>query len=197
MTSSISSSVVTGSPSQSRAPSLCDLDRPVAVELCIGARAPNQLLVRSLLDNPAVVEHDDAVGASDRGQPVSDDEGRSAREEPAQALLDPALGPDIDRRRRLVQDEDPRVREECAGERDELALAKREPEAALAELGVVVVGQLGDERVGPDRRRGALDLGALCTGSAEGDVLTDGSCEEKTFLGNDAELSAKRGLGHV
>ena len=44
------------------------------------------------------------------------------------------LGADVDRRRRLVEDQDPRVGEERAGERDELALAERELEAALADL---------------------------------------------------------------
>ena len=53
-----------------------------------------------------------------------------------------ALGADVDRRRRLVEDQDPRVGEERAGERDELALAEREPRAALAELGVVAVLEL-------------------------------------------------------
>ena len=54
-----------------------------------------------------------------------------------QAAFDLALGADVDRRGRLVEDQDARIGEERACERDELALAEREPEAALAELRVV------------------------------------------------------------
>ena len=50
------------------------------------------------------------------------------------AALDPLLGADVDRARRLVEDQDARVGEQRAGEGDELALAEREPGAALAEL---------------------------------------------------------------
>ena len=48
--------------------------------------------------------------------------------------LDPALGVQVDVRGRLVEDEDPRVGDQRAGERDELALAGRELDAALADL---------------------------------------------------------------
>ena len=50
------------------------------------------------------------------------------------AALDPPLGADVDRRGRLVEDEDARIGEQRARERDELPLAEREPDAALAEL---------------------------------------------------------------
>ena len=49
------------------------------------------------------------------------------------------LGADVDRARRLVEDQDPRVGEQRPREGDELALAEREAEAALAELRVVAV----------------------------------------------------------
>ena len=71
----------------------------------------------------------------------------SRRSQPA---LDPPLGADVDRRRRLVEDEDARVREQRAGEGDELALAEREPEPALAELRVVAVRELVHELVRAD-----------------------------------------------
>ena len=45
------------------------------------------------------------------------------------------------------------IGEERSRESDELSLAEREPEAALAELGVVALRKLGDEGVGTDRLR--------------------------------------------
>ena len=64
------------------------------------------------------------------------------------------LRADVDRGRRLVEDEDARVGEQCARERDELALAEREADAALTELRLVAVLQLARERVGADGLRG-------------------------------------------
>ena len=109
--------------------------------------------MRALLDDPAVLEHDDLAGALDRGEPVGDDDRGAAGEQPPQAGLDPALGVDVDVRGRLVEHEDARVGDQRARERDELALAGRELDAALADRRVVAVLEPGDELVGADRAR--------------------------------------------
>ena len=49
----------------------------------------------------------------------------------------------VDRRRRLVEDQDRRVLEERARDGDALALAAGELRAALAELGLVALRQRG------------------------------------------------------
>ena len=95
--------------------------------------------MRALLDDDAVLEDDDQVGVADRREAVGDHERGAAVRGAAERVLDPPLGADVDRARRLVEDQDARVGEQRAGEGDELALAEREPEAALAELGVVAV----------------------------------------------------------
>ena len=92
--------------------------------------------MRALLDDPALVEHDDPPGLADRRQAVGDDDRGAPGEQPAQPVLDPALGVQVDVRGRLVEDEDARVGDQRAGEGDELALAGRELDAALADLGV-------------------------------------------------------------
>ena len=65
------------------------------------------------------------------------------------------------------------VGEQRAGEGDQLALARRELHAALADLGLDSVGQGGDELGRADRRRGGLDLLEARVRPAEGDVLAD------------------------
>ena len=80
--------------------------------------------MRALLDDLAVLQHDDQVGVADRGEAVCDHERGAAGEERAQRALDLPLGADVDRRGRLVEDQDPRVGEQRARERDELALAE-------------------------------------------------------------------------
>ena len=70
-----------------------------------------------------------------------------------------------------------------------------EARAALAELRLVAVLELGDEAVGADRPRGRLDLVAAGVRAPEGDVLRDGAAEEEALLRDDPEL-AKRALRH-
>ena len=51
--------------------------------------------MRTLLDDAAMLEHDDEVGVADRRQAVGDHERRPLREQDAQRLLDLALGADV------------------------------------------------------------------------------------------------------
>ena len=82
--------------------------------------------MRSLLDDPAVFEHDDQIRVANRGQPMGDDEGRSSGEQEPQRPLDLALGADVDRGGGLVEDQDPGIGEKRTCQRDELPLAERE-----------------------------------------------------------------------
>ena len=101
------------------------------------------------LDDPALVEHDQPVHGGDGRQPVGDGDHRLALHQPVEALLDRRLDLRIERAGRLVEDQDRRVLEEDAGDRDALALAAGELDAALADMGVVAVAAL---RVGEPRR---------------------------------------------
>jgi hypothetical protein len=128
---------------------------------------------------------------------VGDDERRPPGDEASQAEVDAPLGPDVDRGRRLVEDEDPRIREERARERDELPLAEREAEAALADVGVVPVRERFDEAVRAHGLGCPLDVGARGVGPAERDVVRDRPAEQEPFLGHDPELPADRRLRHL
>src|ERR1700744_3887871 len=94
----------------------------------------------ALLDDLAVFEDDDLAGAAGGGEAVGDDDGGAAVEEALEASLDRFLGPHVDVGGRLVEDQDAGLGEEGAGEGDELALARREGDAALADLGLDSVG---------------------------------------------------------
>src|SRR5947207_13465052 len=126
-----------------------------------------------------MLEHDDRACVANRREAVRDDERRAAVQKAAQGVLDLALGADVDRARRLVEDQDPRVGEQRTRERDELALAEREAEAALAELRVVALLEPGDELVGADRASRRGDLLVRRLGAAEGDVLRDRAGKEE------------------
>ena len=79
-------------------------------------------------------------------------------EQALEAFLDRLLGPHVDVRGRLVEDQDARLGEQRAGEGDQLALAGGQLHAALADLGLDPLRQGGDELGRADRRRGRFDL---------------------------------------
>src|SRR3954466_720400 len=174
-----------------------DVCGPVAVERGVEALPPEQLVVGALLDDPAVLEHDDQVGVADRREPVGDDEGGSVGEEDAERVLDLAFGADVDRGRRLVEDQDSWVCEQGPGQGDQLALPEREPAAALLDLGFVAVLEPQDEVVGADCLRRLHDLLWARIRTAECDVLGDRPGEEEPLLRDDAELAAERLLRDV
>ncbi len=78
------------------------------------------------------------------------------------------------------------------GQGDALALAARECEPALADHGVVAVGELLDEAVGVGERRGPPHLRVGGVGASEGDVVADRGGEEEALLEHDADGAAHR-----
>ena len=107
------------------------------------------------------------------------------------------LGRPVDVRGRLVEDQDARVGDERARDRDQLALARREPGAALADDVVEPVLEPRRDAVDADRARGRLDLLVGRVGPPEADVVGDRPAEEERILQHDAELAPVRAEPHV
>jgi hypothetical protein len=109
----------------------------------LGVQAPgaSSSSVGAALDDLAGVEHDDEVGVDDRRQPVGDHQRRPALQRLLQRRLHQPLGLGVEVGGRLVEDHDRRVLEQHAGDRQPLLLAAGQPVAALADDGVVAVGQ--------------------------------------------------------
>jgi hypothetical protein len=74
--------------------------------------------------------------------------------DPVEGVLDLLLGEGVERRGRLVEDEDRRALQDRAGDGDALLLAARELQAALAHGGVVALRQRRDEAVDLREARG-------------------------------------------
>ena len=159
----------------------------------VGAVAGHELVVAADLDDAAVVEDDDAVGVADGAEAVGDDEGGAALLQLLQRLLDEVLALAVERRGGLVEDEDAGVAEDGAGDRDALALAAAELDAALADDGVVGVGEFADKPVGVGGPGGGLDLGVAGVGAAVADVVGDAGGEEDRLLRDHADLLAQPG----
>ena len=81
-----------------------------------------QLLVRAGVEHRALVDDDDAVGERQRRPPVRDQDRRARAGDAPQRRVDLLLDARVDRRRRVVEQEDLRVGEQRARERDALPL---------------------------------------------------------------------------
>src|SRR5215470_11040444 len=122
-------------------------------ERSIMAVRPQQRLVRALLDDAAMVEHDQAIHAGDGREPMGDRDHGLAGHERAEALLDRGLDLAVERGGCLVQHQDWRIFQDDARNRDALALAAGELDAALTHVCIVTapsapVFQLRDEPIG-------------------------------------------------
>lgn len=72
-----------------------------------------------------------------------DDETRASVAQRVHAALDQHLGAGVDRTRRVVEDQDGRLGDERARDRDELALAHADLGGLLVDDGVEAVGRAG------------------------------------------------------
>ena len=75
-----------------------------------------------------------------------------------EGLLDQALGACVHGGGGFVQDQDARIGQRGAGDREQLPLSLRKTGAAFAQDGLVFVGQALDERIGIGEPDGGLHL---------------------------------------
>eukprot|EP00961_Rhodomonas_salina_P125405 1689302-Rhodomonas_salina.1 len=84
----------------------------------------------------ALVEHDDAVGVDDGREAVRDDDAGAPGRHAVERVQDERLRLRVQRRRRLVEEQDLRVLQRRARDRDALLLAAAQLEPTLADDGV-------------------------------------------------------------
>ena len=99
----------------------------------IEAAARQQVLVASHLHDPPLIEHDDSIRVFNRRQPVGNHQGRAAFHQQRQFLLNAPLRFVVERRGRLIEDQDGRILEQRACNGNSLPLAARKILAAIRE----------------------------------------------------------------
>ena len=99
----------------------------------VTAPARDQAGVPAALRDAPVLEHDDQIGAPDGRQPVSDNHRGAPSQQLRKRLEDQRFGLGVEAGRRLVEQQDRRVLEQRAGDRDALPLPAGEGHAALAD----------------------------------------------------------------
>ena len=97
------------------------------------------------LGDPALVQHNDEVGVAHRRQAMRDHDGGAVGLQQVEGAANGLLVDRVEMRGRLVEDQDRRILEEGARDRDALALAAAEAGAALADRRVEAIRQGGDE----------------------------------------------------
>ncbi len=110
---------------------------------------------------------------------------------PASSRENPLFGEGIDARKGVVQNQNPRVAQDGAGDGGALLLPARKGDAALADHGLVAFGKTCDIARQPGDFGGAADLLRGGRFHAEGDVLRDGGAEQESLLRHEADLPAQ------
>ena len=113
--------------------------------------------MRAGFDDVSAVDHEDAIGLLDRRQSMCDDERRAVVHQLIERPLDDALGFGVQRRRRFVENQDRRILEQRARDRDALPLPARQQHAAIAHHRVQSGRQFARELQHVRRTRGFLD----------------------------------------
>ena len=153
----------------------------------------DELVVRALLDDTALIHDHDEIGIANRGEPVGDHERGAPLHQLRDAALDQRLRLGIDVGGRLVEDEHLGVAEQGARERDQLALSGREVRPALADLdgqGRRACPAPGQRPVEPDPTHCVIQL-RLGVVLAEGDVLRERPREQDDVLRHDRDPLAQ------
>lgn len=126
----------------------------------------DQACVRAVLDDLAVVQYHDAIERGHGGKTVCHHDGRAPLHEVRQRILHERLAFGVERAGSFVQYKDRCVGQNGARDRDTLALATGEFDAALPHHRVEAVGQLLDEFERVRLFRSSNDLFAGCIGFA-------------------------------
>jgi hypothetical protein len=128
---------------------------------------------------------------------VRKDQGSPAFHEPVERLLDHRLALGVHRGERLVQDQDGRVAQEGAGDRDPLALASGKTDAALPHHRLVALRQPSDEFLRIGGAGGRLELRRRGPRLAHAEVLGDRAVKEIGVLAHHRDEPAELIEGEI
>ena len=88
----------------------------------------------------SIFQQQNLIGPLHRAQPVGDDKRRAPFHQPIQRLLNEMFRVRIHTGRGVIQDEDARIGDQRAGNRQALFLPARKRDATFADIGVVAFG---------------------------------------------------------
>ena len=160
-------------------------------ELAIDRAALEQRAVRGDVHDLALFQHQDLVAFGERRQAVGDDHHGPAARDAQQVGVDQRLALGIERAGGLVEDQDARIGDQRARDREALPLAAGEVGRAFLDVGLVAVRHALDEFFGagqPGRAHRVVQRQARPAGE---DVVADRAAEQEVVLQHDAEALAQ------
>ena len=164
---------------------LCELAQ---IEVGVGTLGSQQLLMRTLLDNVAMIHDQNQVGIHDRRQAMRDHKARTPAHERVHGAADGKLGTRIHARRRLVQDENRRVVEQHARDGQQLTLALADALGIVGHPRVITLRHGAHKEVDLRSTGGRNDFLARRLRAAIGDILGNRSVEQPGVLQHHAKL---------
>ena len=149
----------------------------------------DQRVVAAVLHDPAAVEHKDTVTVTDGGEPVGNDHPCAAHG--VQRLGDLPLRPVVQRARRLVKEQELRLRRDRARDHQPLLLSAGDAASALGDHRIHPHGHGSDIVGDPGRFRGFPGLVDGEARRSENDIGVDIALEEAALLHNGTDLPAQ------
>ena len=157
-------------------------------KLGVQAVPVQQLPMVALLHSVAAVQHHDAVGIPDCGQPVGDDEGGASLHQTLQRLAHLAFVDCVQMGRGLVQDQYGSILQQGPGDGQPLALASGELHSPLPDHCVVPVGERGDEIMSVGLPGRLLHFLLAGFGPSQAYIVPDGGVEKVGVLRDQRDL---------
>src|ERR1700730_12144155 len=129
----------------------------LGIEIVIAAAQRVEFLVGATLDNSASFDYQDLIGAADGGKPMRDYKRGAPLHQVGEALLNQLLGFGVETRRGFVENQDARLRQNCSGNRNSLALSSGKLYSAFGDYCVVLISEAFREFVHPRDAAGPQD----------------------------------------
>ena len=147
----------------------------------------------SAFDYAAAFENHNKLGSCHCGKAMGNDKGCTPGEKRLKGLADEGFTFGVEGTGGFVENEEVGLEENGTGDADALTLPTTEESTAVADGGIVGLGELKDEVVGLSNLRRLFDLLPGGTGSAVGDVVPDGVVEQECVLFNNTYVLPERG----
>ena len=147
----------------------------------------HELGVSTSLADATVFDDDDQVGVGDRAQPVCDHKAGAALHQLREALLNESFAVGVEVAGGLIQDQQFRVGQDGACNRQSLSLTAAESHASFADECLHAFGHAVDELDRVRRFGSGTDFGVSRFTPCVADVLSDRSIEQEDVLLDNSE----------
>src|ERR1700730_1620704 len=129
-----------------------------------------------------LLDNENLISPTDSREPVGDHKCGSPLHEVGESLLNHGLRFRIETRCGFIENEDARLRQNGASNRNPLSLTARELHASFAYYGLILVGETLCKLVNAGDSTSTQDLLVTRVWPRESHILPDGPVEQKRFL---------------